>query len=247
MKKFCFLWLLAAMCLSATEGWGQNTMTVQLSSGELVNYDLSEIEKIVWTNNSEEDYVDLGLPSGTLWATRNVGAENPEEYGSYLAWGELEAKSTYDWSTYKYCEGSYKTLTKYNTNYSYGTVDNKTELDVSDDATYMNWGPYWRMPSNDQMAELVNSEYTTTTWTTQNGVKGSLITSKSNGKSIFLPAAGYNSYTNPTFAGISGFYWSRTLDTVETYCAKCLVFNAAGMSVESYNREYGLPVRLVRR
>ena len=161
------------------------------------------------------EYVDLGLPSGTLWATCNIGATSPEDYGDYFAWGETSGynsgKTTFNWSTYKYCNGSYTTMTKYCTSSSYGTVDNKTELELSDDAAYVNWGSNWRMPSYDQIAELINSSYTTTTWTTVNGVYGRKITSKSNGNSIFLPAAGVHNETSLRYAGSGGYYWSRTL------------------------------------
>ena len=77
------------------------------------------------------EYVDLGLPSGLLWATCNVGADSPDDYGDYFAWGETETKSDYDWDTYKWCNGSENTLTKYCTKSSYGTVDNKTVLEMT--------------------------------------------------------------------------------------------------------------------
>ncbi len=136
-------------------------------------------------NKDPHEYVDLGLPSGTLWATCNVGANSPEEYGNYFAWGETKPKSDYTWGIYKYCQGSPDTMTKYCRSRSYGTVDNKTELEPSDDAATANWGGGWQMPSREQFNELFNSSYTATTWTTLNGVSGYEITSKSNGNSIF--------------------------------------------------------------
>ena len=90
--------------------------------------------------NNGREYVDLGLPSGTMWATCNIGANYPEDYGDYYAWGETETKSNYDWSTYKWCKGSEDTLTKYCTDNDYGTVDNKTVLDPEDDAAHVKWG-----------------------------------------------------------------------------------------------------------
>ncbi len=123
------------------------------------------------------EWVDLGLPSGTLWATCNVGASNPEELGSYFAWGETATKDFYEWSTYKWCNGSETTMTKYCTNSDYGNdgfVDNKTELDPEDDAAYVNWGPSWRMPTTEQQCELY--ENCSSDWTTQNGVNGRLFT-----------------------------------------------------------------------
>ena len=159
------------------------------------------------TGNHE--YVDLGL--SVKWATCNVGATKPEEYGDYFAWGETQPKSNYDWSTYKYCNGSYKTLTKYNNSSSYGTVDNKTTLDLSDDAARANWGGSWRMPTRAEQDELRNN--CTWTWTTQNGVNGYKVTSKSNGNSIFLPAAGYRDDSSLNNAGSTGYYWSSSLYT----------------------------------
>ena len=103
------------------------------------------------TENGHE-YVDLGLPSGTKWATCNVGASKPQDYGNYYAWGETSTKETYKWSTYKYGtyddDGDYSKLTKYNTS------DSKTTLDLSDDAAHVNWGGKWRMPTFEQLSEL---------------------------------------------------------------------------------------------
>ena len=98
-------------------------------------------------NYNGHEYVDLGLPSGLKWATCNVGASSPEVYGGYYAWGETEEKSSYSWSTYKWCNGSYDTMTKYCTSSSYGTVDNKTTLDPQDDVAHVKWGGRWRMPT----------------------------------------------------------------------------------------------------
>ncbi len=163
-------------------------------------------------SGDEHEYVDLGLPSGTLWATMNVGANSPEEYGDYFAWGETTPKDVYDWSTYKWCMGSNTTMTKYCTksNYGYnGFTDGKTELDPEDDAAYVNWGPEWRMPSLEQIQELLDN--CTTQWTTRNGVNGRLFTSNINGASLFLPAAGYQRDGDLYYGGTDGDYWSRTL------------------------------------
>ena len=153
--------------------------------------------------------VDLGL--SVKWATCNVGASKPEEYGDYFAWGETEPKSTYDWSTYKYCNGSALSLTKYNTKSNYGIVDNKTTLELSDDAARANWGGSWRMPTAAELTEL--RLQCIWTWTTQNGVNGYKVTSKSNGNSIFLPATGYRYVSSHYEAGSGGYYWSSSLDT----------------------------------
>ena len=158
----------------------------------------------------EHEYVDLGLPSGTLWATCNVGASAPEEYGDYFAWGETAPKEVYNWETYKWCNGSINTLTKYCTDSSYGFegfVDNKTELDPEDDVAYVNWGPSWRMPTQEQLQELCDN----CTWKkkTLNGVEGMLVAGP-NSNTIFLPGAGFCSNVNYYLSGY-GFYWSRTL------------------------------------
>jgi hypothetical protein len=167
----------------------------------------------------EHEYVDLGLPSGTLWATCNVGANSPEEYGDYFAWGETQPKDVYDWSTYKYCNGSISTLTKYcdNPDCGYnGFTDNLTTLLPEDDAAAVNWGDNWRMPSKADFEELYNN--TTMTWTQQNGVNGRLFTS-SNGNSLFLPAAGYYEGSSLNLVGCDGNYQPNSFLPNDPNCA----------------------------
>ncbi len=193
-------------------------------------------------NNHE--YVDLGL--SVKWATCNVGANSPEEYGDYFAWGETEPKSTYDWSTYKWCNGSYNTQTKYNTNSSYGTVDNKTTLDLSDDAARANWGGSWRMPTKAEQDELRTE--CTWTWTTENGVNGYRVTSNKAGytdKSIFLPAADYRSGSSLSNAGSYGYYGSSSLNTDDPNGAYVLYFRSGYVYWYNRNRYYGHSVRPV--
>ena len=192
------------------------------------------------TENGHE-YVDLGL--SVKWATCNVGATKPEEYGDYFAWGETQPKSTYDWSTYKYCNGSETTLSKYNNSSSYGTVDNKTTLDLSDDAARANWGGSWRMPTRAEQDELRNN--CTWTWTTQNGVNGYKVTSKSNGKSIFLPAAGDRVGSSLDAAGAYACYWSSSLNSDTPNYAYYLRFYSNIVDWRSYYRSYGRTVRPV--
>ena len=155
-------------------------------------------------------YVDLGLPSGTLWATCNVGASAPEEYGDYFAWGETCPKKIYNWSTYKYYNAESKRITKYCTKSDYGNqgfTDDLTVLQHEDDAATVNWGSDWRTPTDAEWKELYNS--CTSMWTTQNGVKGILFTGPS-GKRIFLPAAG--GFWDDEFDRIDlGDYWSSSL------------------------------------
>ena len=186
------------------------------------------------------DYVDLGLPSGTLWATCNVGASSPEEYGDYFAWGETVTKDTYNWSTYFDTEDNGSTFKKYNNN------GGLTELLPEHDAATANWGSVWQMPSLDQIEELINSDYTTTEWTTQGGVSGHKITSKSNGNSVFLPAAGYRYVTSLYDAGSYGVYWSRSLKTSYSSYAYRLYFYSFSVNWLNDDRYYGRSVRPVR-
>lgn len=155
------------------------------------------------------EYVDLGLPSGTKWATYNVGATKPEEYGNYFAWGETQPKSEYNWGNYKYCTADYNAenntysnivMTKYN------ATDDKTILDATDDAATANWGSNWRMPTKEEMNELYNN--CTHEWTTQNGVTGRKFTGP-NSNSIFLPAAGgYYGSSHWSASSFGGYYSS---------------------------------------
>lgn len=193
------------------------------------------------TPPDDHEYVDLGLPSGTLWATCNVGANAPEEYGDFFAWGETEPKDLYEWSTYKWCNGSFDNLTKYCINSSEGMVDNKTELDPEDDAAYANWGSSWRMPTTDQQTELRTK--CTWTWTTRNGVNGRLVTGP-NGASLFLPAAGYCTFSHRD-AGNSCFCWSRSLSAGSAY-AYSMDFDSVAVYLGNFHRNFGFNVRAVR-
>ena len=197
------------------------------------------------------DYVDLGLPSGTLWAICNVGASTPEGYGSYFAWAETQPKGYYWWSNYQYCNGGSKTLTKYCSNSSYGYngfTDNLTTLLPEDDAATANWGDGWRIPTKGEWQELYGN--TTVTWTMQNGVNGRLFTA-TNGNSLFLPSTGYRfeSYFNES--GSYGYYWSSSLEP-RPWGAWRFGFNSytygmesgPGIGIFAY-RSYGLTVRPV--
>ena len=190
--------------------------------------------------------VDLGLPSGTLWADRNIGANSPEGYGDYFAWGETSPKSVYDWSTYKYCKGSYNTLTKYNNTSICGTVDNKTVLEAVDDAATANWGSNWRMPTHAEQEELNNK--CTWTWTTRNGVKGYKVVGP-NGNSIFLPAAGYRRGSSVYYVGSGGYYWSASLGESDPVYAWLMYFGSDyhDSCYNGHNRYCGHGVRAVAR
>jgi hypothetical protein len=196
--------------------------------------DLDEMDDL-----NDHEYVDLGL--SVKWATCNVGADSPEDYGDYFAWGETSPKSTYNWSTYKW--GDYENFTKYNTKSGFGTVDNKNQLDLSDDAARANWGGSWRMPTHDEFMELI--EKCSWTWTIQNGVKGYKVTSKTNDNSIFLPAAGYRYSSSLNDAGSFGYYWSSSLGTDDPNGAGYVGFYSSYVGWYNNVRYYGQSVRPV--
>lgn len=188
----------------------------------------------------QHDYVDLGLPSGTLWATCNVGANSPEEYGDYFAWGETSPKTTYSWNNYKYCkDGDSHKFTKYCNRGDYGNngyTDSRTTLESTDDAATINWGSDWCMPTKDQFDEL-NKECTWT-WTSKNGKDGYEVKG-ANGNTVFLPAT--------TADGRAGGYWSSSLGA-NSSTSQYLQFNSDHVYVSLwFFRCIGYSVRPVRR
>ena len=148
-----------------------------------------KIEKLKAAAGIEDsvEYVDLGLPSGNLWAKCNLGASSPEQYGDYYAWGETKPKQEYTYPNHKWYKEGAPSLgfTKYN------NEDGKLTLEDEDDAVIQNLGKGWRTPSLADFRELTNQKYTTIEKTTLNGVAGYQITSKKNKKSIFIPFAGF--------------------------------------------------------
>lgn len=219
----------------------------------------------------EHECVDLGLPSGTLWATCNVGAENPWDYGDYFAWGETEPKDArykYYWHYYKYAEDTIRLyITKYCTNEERGHngfTDGKTILEPDDDAATVNWGSEWCMPTKEQWKELTDS----CIWTmvTLNGING-YEAKGPNGNTIFLPASGekdgvsserfFQLTLTPNgnivrtiindYIGRTGSYWSATLDDLSTG-ANVFGFNIYKVEpwVAAEPRCMGLSVRPVR-
>ena len=228
-----------------TGGRWRGSLTT-LEPGQGYNYKSASSTTKVLRFGLGQAYVDLDLPSGLLWATCNVGATSPEDYGDYFAWGETQPKDTYSWSTYQYCNGSNSTLTKYCNNSSYGYngfTDNLTTLLPEDDAAAANWGGNWRMPTKEEFQELYNN--TTVTWTQQNGVNGRLFTA-SNGNSLFLPAAGYRFNSSLYDAGSYGYYWSSSLITEGPDYAWDLYFDSGNYGVSDDYRYYGQSVRPVR-
>ena len=201
------------------------------------------------TDEPQGDWVDLGLPSGLLWATRNVGASSPEGYGDYFAWAETQPKSWYDWDNYTYSchDDYYPDLTKYCNDSDYGCngyTDNLTILQAGDDAATANWGNGCRTPTLEEWEELI--DHCTSVWTTQNGVYGRRFTGP-NGNTLFLPAAGYRRDDNLDYAGSGGYYWSSSLYTGRPNRAWYCLFTSGYSSMDSYyGRDHGHSVRAVR-
>ena len=206
----------------------ENGKVTAVSEGRTYLYVTADDDSRVYASCTVTVYpevVDLGL--SVKWAMSNLcetGLVNsPAAYGDYYAWGETETKTYYSWPNYQWSNGSYNTLTKYNTNSSYGIVDDKTELErgpSGDDAASKILGGNWRMPTYDEWNELVKK--CTWTWTTLNGVKGKKITSNQPGytdKWIFLPAAGQWRGTSLSSVGSYCYYWTSSLYTYSPYCA----------------------------
>lgn len=191
----------------------------------------------------DHEFVDLGLPSGTLWATCNLGATEPEGFGDFFAWGETAPKDNYgsygDYSNYLFYDAATDNMTKYN------TTDRLIELMAEDDAATAFWGENWQIPSQEQCEELIDEANTTLQWTELNGVEGMLITSIRNAKSIFLPNAGYM-FDSLMNSGHS-YSWTRTLDDIGTSSAYALALGEFRIVESGWYRHIGLPVRPVRR
>ena len=188
------------------------------------------------------EFVNLKLPSGTLWATCNVGASKPSDYGLLFQWGDTSGYTAdqvgkdkqFNWADYKWSiDGSNSNFTKYKTT--------GATLDLEDDAAHVNMGGTWHMPTPDQISELLSN--TTNTWTTQDGVKGRLFTSKTDGsKSIFIPAAGDAWDGSLDGSGYYGLVWSSMLSTGNVG-GQYLYFDSGRVSLLSGNRRDGLSVR----
>ena len=189
------------------------------------------------------EYVDLGL--SVKWAKCNIGAETETEYGDYFQWGETTPDTDYTWATYKYCNGSYNTLKKYNDKSSYGTVDNKTVLDPEDDAATQIMGGNWRMPTETEIQELYNN--TTNEWITNykgSGVNGRKFTSKADtSKYIFIPAAGEGQDGSVDGVGNYSRVWSSLLRASNPSTAGGLHFDSSSCGIRSGNRCFGRSVR----
>lgn len=231
----------------------------------LYDADGGVISKAVWgepatslVNCPDDNHphaIDFGLPSGTKWSCCNLGATKPEEYGNFYAWGEtggytskgeIEGSSDYsayemsdrifNWAHYKWCNGSFYTLTKYCTQEGYGTVDGKTKLGLTDDAAHVSWGGNWRMPTEDEIKELIENTYFGYQPEIVNGVIGYKLSNKNNEDNyIFLPAAGYRGDEYIRYPGNYGRYWGSTVDKEGPHNAIALVFEAGGWTMSPPN------------
>lgn len=185
---------------------------------------------------NDHEYVDLGLPSGLKWATCNVGASSPSDFGGYFAWGETCPQARYVRSE---CTASGKRIPELR---NAGIIDDSDYLVPDCDAAYANWGAPWRMPTVEEVDEL--REECKWKWTSLDGVKGYTVTG-TNGNSIFLPAAGWIDGTSIEEEGESGYYWSSSPDEDNSYNANFLLFHSEGVDTSNYNRYYGWSVRPV--
>ena len=206
-------------------------------------------------HTDDYEWVDLGLPSGTLWATCNVGAYGtPENYGNFFAWGETALMASFNWMGYRYSITDTDDLTKYcnNSYYGYnGFVDTLIVLQPNDDAATVQWGEGWRTPTKEEWVEMY--EHTTHSWTTLNEVTGRLFTA-SNGNSIFLPAAGLYCEGTEWFcdghrhynAEVEGDYWASSLNTGDPISAWVFAFDDDDFGMGNLDRYIGLSIRPVR-
>lgn len=221
---------------TSVSSWNRSSLPEDSNSGNSQNYE------------NGHEYVDLGL--SVKWATVNIGANKPENYGWYFAWGETspQPSKNYTWSSYKWTDHSSTdiTMTKYLVTTNQVSIDGKKILDLEDDAAYVNWGGNWRMPTLDELNELKRN--CTWTWTTQNGVNGYIVYSQKNSNSIFLPAAGCCGTQGLIQDGTRGLYWSSKLDKENSYEANNLQFTEKNVSWDNYSyihRYFGLSVRAV--
>lgn len=155
-------------------------------------------------NANGHEYVDLGL--SVCWATCNVGAETVSDYGNHYSWGELEPKSVYHWNTYEYYVKDSENEDSEGHFIDIGDEIGGTQYDVA----HVEWGGDWRMPTYIELQELLNR--CMFTFTSRNRVEG-LEVRGPNGKTIFLPYAGYyiGDTDEPSYPGTNGSYWSGTV------------------------------------
>lgn len=190
---------------------------------------------------STEQVVDLGL--SVKWAGWNIGASAPEEYGGYYAWGETEEKEEYTMATYKWCNGTENTLTKYCNDAAYGCNDGKKVLDPEDDVATVKWGSDWRMPTKKEMDEILKK----CKWegTSYKGVNGFKVTGP-NGRSVFFPFAGDRYRKKTDLQGISGLYHTSSVDHISPYASSGMYILSGRTNPGcGFQRDFGRSVRAV--
>lgn len=238
-------------------------MCIEKTDGTIIRYDVDKVKQVYYeevVSDTSFDqgvtvsgkvgdytYVDLGLKSGIKWATYNVGATKPTEYGDYFAWGETKPKDNYKWETYKWCNGSSSSLIKYTTAKDYASsIDYKTILETTDDVATTSWGEGWRMPTKSEQDELRAG--CTWEWTEDfngTGIAGQIGTSTTNGNTIFLPASGSYIGINLVNNGKNGSYWSSTRFDDDDISAWSLLVNNLTTFWGGSNRCNGNSVRAV--
>lgn len=260
MRKILFglMTLMCGVCMSAQ---AQQTIEYKLmrvhnvNDGTVTEIEVNNITHVEFLDvayPAEMQYVDLDLPSHLLWATHNLGAENPWEVGNYYAWGETAPKETYSWSNYStaLAGGSKTTLRKYCTNEAYGEdgfTDGKSVLDLADDAAAQNCDNGSRMPTDKEYEELLRN--CNWAWVSFKGVDGYRVSSKKDpSKYIFLPLTGYKHKTVSNKN--TGYYWSSTTVGGDCFEAYSLSFTrnppASGNAYNAHDRYCGRCVRPVR-
>ena len=235
----------ASMCVANVS---EDDESILIGTGSTVTLVGGKVYPVTRT----KDFVRLWA-DGPVWATKNVGASSVTDYGDYYAWGEttgyaLSDSHVFSWANYSLCNGSNTTLNKYNNDSNNGTVDNKTELETTDDAAYVASGVSWRMPTVSDFNKLLSN--TTLAWTAVSSVNGGMFKGKEEssykGKAIFLPAAGFKGDSDSFYQGEQGFYWSLSLNTNSTKTGSRLYFDSDGANTGSSGRKNGFTVRPVR-
>lgn len=245
---FIAIYLMTTLCATAQEV--ADTMYIYNRDKTVERFAVADIDSVTFLMPEQGIYppvignheaVDLGL--SVKWAICNVGAAKPEETGGYYAWGETEEKEDYSWATYKWCNSSSTTMTRYCSDSYYGIMDNNEKLASEDDVASVKWGGRWRLPTSKEQRELLDN--CNWQWTSLNGVSGYRVTSRTNGNSIFLPAAGSRDGTEEVYQGVGGCYWAGSLCADYSNTAFFLCFYKICSDWVNFYRYMGFTVRPV--
>lgn len=242
-KNLFFVLALAAACLSVKAQ--ENVMKVVLQDGEVVKYNVNKVAKVTWgaDANPMNNYylqnlkpVDLGLPSGTLWADVNLGATSTYDTPYYVSWGETSTKDDYSWREYTLCDGSSSALNKYNSS------DGLTTILGEDDMAQELLGSEWGIPTQEEFAELKDK----CTW---QWLGNEYYIVGPNGKSIHLYPNGYRSGTNRSAINRDnyGYYWTSSLSSTSPKSARALFFRSDAIGWQNVERYFGCVIRPVMR